>query len=121
MKGICALYDEETELLKSHIYPNFVIRYTKNTGSSYLRNFTEPEKRQQDGPKIPLLGFRAEQEFSQREKWFSETIFKPYLKGKYSLKYNENLYFFTISFLWRIIHLNLRSSDLSKKWYFKEY
>jgi hypothetical protein len=118
MIGICALYDIKTELLESHIYPKFVIKHTKKTGSSYLRNFVEPNKRAQDGPKINLLSFKAEQEFSIREKWFAENIFVPYLRGEYSLKYDQNLYYFAMSFLWRIIHLQFRNNDLTKKWHF---
>lgn len=118
MKGICALYDEETELQESHIHPKFVIKHTKKTGSKYLRSFVNPNKREQDGIKIPLLGFRAEQEFAKREKWFSENIFKPFLNGKHNLEYDENLYYFAISFLWRVIRLELKSGDLSDKWYY---
>lgn len=117
MKGSCALYDKESKLLDSHIYPKFIIKHTKKTGSSYLRNYEKPNKREQDGPKIKLLSFEAEQAFSKREKWFAENIFVPYLSRKYKLQYDNNLYYFAISFLWRVIHLELRSNDLSKKWY----
>ena len=121
MRGICALYEKETDLLESHIYPKFIIKHTKKTGSSYLRSFDNPDKREQDGPKINLLSFEAEQEFSKREKWFAENIFRPYLKGKYILEYDENLYYFAISFLWRVIHLELKTSknNIEKKWHYK--
>lgn len=72
MKGICKLYHLETELQESHIFPKFVINYTKKTGSKYLRSFIEPDKRMQDGIKKHLLGQDAEQDFSKREKWFAE-------------------------------------------------
>lgn len=65
MKGICELYRIETELRESHIYPKFVIDYTKKTGSKYLRKFDNPNKRQQDGIKLHLLSEKAEQEFSK--------------------------------------------------------
>lgn len=52
MKGICALYDYETDLLESHIYPKFVINYTKKTGSNYLRQFVKPNIRQQGGARM---------------------------------------------------------------------
>ena len=61
MKGICALYDNETELMESHIFPKFIIKNTKKTGSQYLRRVIEPNKREQDGPKSYLLSFKAEQ------------------------------------------------------------
>lgn len=122
MKGICALYEEETDLLESHIYPRFIIKHTKETGSRFLRNFETPNKREQDGPKLHLLGLKAEQKFSKSEKWFAENIFKPYLNEKFTLEYDENLYYFAISFLWRVIQLELRTSktDFTKKWYYQK-
>jgi len=118
--SICALYEKKSKLLNSHIYPKFIIKHTKKTGSSYLRNYEEPNKRAQDGPKIKLLSFEAEQALSIREKWFAENIFVPYLSKKYQLQYDQNLYYFALSFLWRVIHLELRSKDLSKKWYYSK-
>lgn len=120
MKGNCALYDEETELLESHIYPKFVINHTKETGSRFLRSFETPNRREQDGPKLRLLGLKAEQKFSRSEKWFAENIFKPYLNEEFTLEYDENLYYFAISFLWRVIQLEFRTSktDFTKKWYY---
>jgi hypothetical protein len=119
MKGICALYDIETELLESHIYPKFVINYTKKTGSKFLRRFVNPNVRNQDGIKLYLLSKKAEQEFALREKWFAENIFVPYLSRKLELEYNENLYYFAVSFLWRILVLELKSDkNLKDKWYY---
>lgn len=119
MKGICALYDIETELIESHIYPKFVINYTKKTGSKYLRRFVNPNIRQQDGIKLYLLGEKAEQDFSVREKWFAENIFVPYLSQKHELDYNENLYYFAVSFLWRVLVLELKSENkLKEKWFY---
>lgn len=118
MKGICELYKIESDLKESHIYPKFVINYTKKTGSKYFRKVIEPNKREQDGIKLHLLSERAEQDFSKREKWFAEKIFIPYLSGNYELSYNENLYYFVISFLWRILVLNLKDNTVKDKWYY---
>jgi hypothetical protein len=119
MKGICALYNIETELLESHIYPKFVINYTKKTGSKFLRRFANPNVRLQDGIKLYLLSEKAEQDFSLREKWFAENIFVPYLSRKLELDYNENLYYFAVSFLWRILVLELKkNNNLNDKWYY---
>jgi hypothetical protein len=120
MEGICALYQEKTKLRESHIFPKFVINYTKKTGSQYLRKVAEPNIRMQDGAKEYLLGEKAEQEFSKREKWFAENIFHPYISGKRELNYNENLYFFSISLLWRVLVSQLRTEDYKKKWYYEE-
>ncbi|WP_449388267.1 hypothetical protein [Chryseobacterium lineare] len=119
MKGICALYDIETDLQDSHIFPKFIIKYTKKTGSKYLRKLVNPNVRIQDGIKKHLLGKDAEQEFSKREKWFAENIFVPYLATKKSLPYNENLYYFVISFLWRALVLELKiTKNINDKWYY---
>ena len=120
MTGTCALYKTEGELRNSHIIPKFVFKHSKKTGSKYQRRVVEPNVRMQDGIKIPLLSPKAEEEFSKREKWFAENIFHPYLKSQYNLPYNENLYYFAISLLWRTVHLEMRMDEsLSKKWHYQ--
>lgn len=120
MKGICALYEIEDDLKESHIFPKFIVNHTKKTGSKYFRRLVEPDKRIQDAVKLHLLSEKAEQEFSKREKWFAENIFVPYLAGKTNLPYNENLYYFAVSFLWRILVLELkRDENLKTKWYYQ--
>ena len=120
MKGICELYKFETELKESHIFPKFVVNYHKKTGSKYFRKPTESNKRLQDAIKLYLLSERAEQEFSIREKWFAENMFYPFHKGKRELEYNQDLYYFTISFLWRVLKLNLRNENLKDRWYYSK-
>lgn len=116
MIGNCKLYDSETTLRKSHIYPKFAVDYLKATGSKYLRTFAKPDLRMQDGIKRHLLGERAEQEFSKREKWFAEQIFIPYMKdGKKSFDYDENLYYFISSFLWRVLAIQLEHPNVKDK------
>ncbi len=115
MKGKCRLTLKETELRNSHIYPKFVIEWMKETGSKYQRRYKTPDKREQDGYKRYLLSEEAEQLFSLREKWFSEKIFKPYLENSYAeLIYNENLFYFSISMLWRILVLELDQPESRK-------
>lgn len=114
MTGKCRLYDIVTELRESHIYPKFVIDYFKSTGSKYMRLYSEPNKRMQDGIKKYLLSQDAEQKFSLSEKWFAEQMFKPFQeKLQTSFEYNENLFYFSVSFLWRILLLNLEYSSVS--------
>ncbi|WP_275316919.1 hypothetical protein [Tenacibaculum bernardetii] len=104
--------------MESHIFPKFAVKYHKKSGSKYLRQFIEPNKRIQDAIKLYLLSEKAEQEFSIREKWFSEKIFYPYINGKTELNYKEELFYFSISFLWRVLILNFKTEELSNKWYF---
>lgn len=113
MKGICKLTREETELRNSHIYPKFIINWMKETGSNFLRNYTSPNIRIQDGYKKYLLSEKAEQLFSAKEKWFAEQMFRPYLENPSSpLKYDQNLFYFSISILWRILVLELENPEI---------
>lgn len=118
MKGICKLYDVETDLKQSHIIPKFVFDHLKNTGSRYLRFFANPNKREQDGMKEYLLCDKAEQDFSKREKWFAEKIFYPYInRNQRQFKYDENLFYFSISLLWRVLIGHLDRSNLQSQHY----
>ena len=116
IKGKCRLFGDDCELRNSHIFPKFVIDYFKETGSRFLRTFKEPNRRQQDGLKRYFLSEKAEQRFSINEKWFAENIFKPYLKQQRIIfEYDEHLFYFAISLLWRILVLkleeNIKESD----------
>ncbi|MBE9463653.1 hypothetical protein ACFP1I_12025 [Dyadobacter subterraneus] len=104
MIGICRLYEIKAEQKVSHIIPKFAYEHTKKTGSRFLRGFANPNIRMQDGPKKYLLCQEAETEFSKRETWFTNNIFYPYLAGdKKHLKYDNNLFYFTVSMLWRVL------------------
>lgn len=116
--GVCALTGEYCELQESHIYPKFVYKYLKQTGGSRFRIANNPTKALQDGLKIPLLGRHAEQEFSKREKWFAENIFNPFVNGQLMNKkiaYDEHLYYFCISLLWRVLYLSKESINGDKE------
>ena len=115
MRGKCQLYLRDEELLNSHIIPKFVYDYTKSTGSPYLRAFSKPNVRLQDGPKRYLLCNEAEQEFSKRERWFANNIFFPYQKDeKYAFDYDENLGYFIISVLWRMLTQQIPHESIKK-------
>lgn len=119
MKGICRLTHKVTDLRHSHIYPKFVIKWMKDTGSTYLRNLANPNKRFQDGYKKYLLSQEAEQLFGDKEKWFAQNIFHPYLNDPSTkLKYDENLFYFSISMLWRILILELDNPTITKFRYY---
>lgn len=106
--GICALTGESCELQESHIYPKFVYKHLKQTGGGRFRIANNPNQPLQDGLKKYLLGWWAEQEFSKREKWFAENLFTPFVNGKLTdtkVVYDEHLYYFCISLLWRVLNL----------------
>lgn len=101
---ICALTHEECELKKSHIYPKFIWDFLKEKGGSRFRSVHAPTKIMQDGEKCFLLGNRAEQMFSLREKWFAEHIFIPFCNDAImntKVSYNDSLFYFIVSVLWR--------------------
>ncbi len=106
--GICALTGKRCELQESHIYPKFIYKHLKQTGGGRFRIANNPNQTLQDGLKRPLLGKWAELEFSKREKWFAENIFSPFVNGQLAdmeVEYNEQLYYFCISLLWRVLNL----------------
>ncbi|MCK9410723.1 MAG: hypothetical protein M0Q53_00385 [Prolixibacteraceae bacterium] len=112
MIGICRLTREKADLRNSHIYPKFVVEWMKSTGSKYQRGYATPNKRDQDGYKKYLLSEEAEQLFGKREKWFAENIFRKYLDNTFlQMTYDENLFYFAISMLWRILVLELELPD----------
>lgn len=121
MKGICKLYNVEAELRESHIFPKFTVEYMKRTGSRFLRNPNNPNLRKQDGLKYYLLSAKAEQQFGDREKWFSQKVFYPHQQDKlWLLEYDENLYYFALSFLWRVLimELNFSSVNVKSHWFY---
>lgn len=102
--NLCRLELKEKELKNSHIIPKFAFDYMKSTGSKYLRNIENPNKRHQDGTKQYLLCNNCEQLFSKRERWFANNIFFPYLDNKKTeFEYDDNLSYFIISMLWRVL------------------
>lgn len=106
--GNCALTGKRCELQNSHIYPKFIYNHLKKTGGGRFRIANNPNQALQDGLKKHLLGGWAEQEFSKREKWFAENIFFPFVNGRLTdmkVEYDEQLYYFCISLLWRVLHL----------------
>ena len=68
-----------------------------------------------------MLSRKAEQLFSIREKWFSENVFHKYLNNRNAeIIYDENMFYFAISFLWRILVLELEQPDIEKFKFVKE-
>lgn len=107
--GKCLFCNKEKKLMKSHLIPKFVGRWLKETSvTPFFRYGENPNKRQQDIIKIPLLCEECELLFSGYEKYFSENIFIPFQNGETQFSYNELLKKFIISVNWRIgnYHLN---------------
>lgn len=65
MNGVCLLCKRERELQLSHIIPNFVYNWLKDTSPSFIRSSQNPNQRIQDGPKYYLLCAECEGLFSK--------------------------------------------------------
>jgi hypothetical protein len=57
---------------------------------------------------LPLLCWDCEKKFSKAETYFSNNFFYPYLnENQQEYNYDEHLYYFLISILWRVLTLNI--------------
>jgi hypothetical protein len=104
----CALCNEVAELCLSHLVPAFVGRYLKETSATgYLRNGVNPNRRQQDTNKEPLLCNQCEGTFSTFENEFSRKAF-PIIQGDdfKELNYDSWLLKFLVSVNWRLLVTN---------------
>jgi len=117
-EGVCALTKETCVLQNSHLYPKFMFTMMKSLGGTKFRSTDMPNRVLQDGIKMQLLGEKAEQMFSKREKWFAETIFRPYCLSKEfsktKIRYDETLYYFIISILWRQLYIAIGNNTLKE-------
>jgi hypothetical protein len=105
MIDTCAFCRNRRELRESHIIPKFVLDWLKETsGTGYLRFSHSPNKREQDGPKIPLLCNDCERTFGVWETQVSKNIFRPLHDdpGK-RLRYQKWLAKFCASVAWRVV------------------
>lgn len=112
MKKHCALTLKEADLVQSHIYPKFVYRELIKDGGSGFYSSGNIDYRYQDGYKRPLLSKEAEQLFNNRgETWFANKVFYPYFanNGVFDnrIAYDEHLFYFAVSLLWRCLYENL--------------
>src|SRR6266511_3944641 len=77
MLGVCKLCQKTREILDSHVFSKFVIRWMKETGTGYLRAVKQPNLRKQDGSTEKLLCRECEQRFSNNETYFASKVFYP--------------------------------------------
>lgn len=106
MPTICQLCENTKELVESHIIPKFVFSWLKNTSPGHIREYKTPNRRVQDGLKLPMLCNDCELLFSVWENVFSREVFLPihetqssepqYPYGDWALK-------FAVSVSWRIL------------------
>lgn len=108
MEGICRLCREKKELAGSHIIPKMFYKHIKERSETGgIRLVSDPNKRLQDGLKLPFLCHDCEQLFSKYEKYFSDNFFQPTKNNSSEIKkYNtkdDNLRYFILSVAWRCL------------------
>ncbi|MFD0672618.1 hypothetical protein [Cohnella sp. GCM10027633] len=100
---------ETKELRESHIIPNFIGKWIKETSATgFLRSALNPNRRAQDLAKLYLLCGECEELFSINEKRFAENVFIPFQNGQKRFDYDEWLLKFFISINWRVGILEVR-------------
>ena len=107
----CRLCQQARPLRISHVIPKFVFRWINNTSATgFFRFGLNPNKRQQDGLKQPLLCEDCEQRLSGWERAFAEQIFVTLREGQgfEPVRHGPWLAKFTASLSWRVL-LELQS------------
>lgn len=98
----CKLCSQNRVLRESHIIPQFVARWLKDTSATgYLRQAVKANLRKQDFPTQELLCGECETRLSRWETQFSQSIFMPYWDGETEFAYDDWLLKFTVSLIWR--------------------
>lgn len=111
----CALCQKEPAIKNSHIVPKFVTDWLKETGGR-IRNASNPNRRIQDGLKIPLLCLQCENAFSLWEGSFKQQVFDPIHSAAPQLhshiEYGKWLLKFSVSVCWRVLKSSAIENDL---------
>lgn len=115
MDNTCSLCNQNEDLKKSHIIPNFIGKWFKeNSSTGFMVKAENASNRVQGLPTSNLLCDECEGKFSTFEKYFSEKIFYPFHEQKIrSFEYDSNLELFLISVSWRV--LKMQSEDYKLK------
>ena len=119
----CALCGERAVLQMSHILPSFVFAWMKRTSATgHIRFGMAPNRRVQDGLKVPLLGECCEQRIASWEKEFAERVFHPIHDADVyegfgpspasPIEYGPWLLKFAVSVSWRSLVFVLRSRGI---------
>lgn len=113
----CRLCGRETILLQSHIYPKFILKWLKDTGTGYIRSGENMNLRRQDGLKVHLLCSNCEKLFSNFETYFASSIFYPVVDKDSEFPYDKRLFKFVISIMWRLMQHSLKQDQVGLPFY----
>lgn len=104
IQGTCRLCQCDKELVKSHIFPKFIIDWMKRDSGPYLRGGLNPNRRLQDGFKRNLLCRGCEDIIGRAENWFAQEFFRPFMNSfQLEFDYGPELFRFLISLHWRVL------------------
>lgn len=105
----CQLCENRNAIKDSHVIPAFVFRAIKSDSpTGYFRNPNAPNRRLQDGDKLPLLCGECEQRFGDAERSFANEIFKAFhTTDQDRFTYGPWLHYFMTSLAWRTLILDL--------------
>ncbi len=111
---LCALCLNEQPLRTSHVLPAFAFRWLRETSATgHIRSGEAPNKRVQDGMKLPLLCQDCETLFSSFETAFSSRVFYPYTENpKRPYAYENWMLKFCVSISWRVLESARRRGKL---------
>ena len=103
--------------VRSHIFPQFVSRYLRETSATgYIRMSAAPNKRVQAGPWDYLLCQRCEALISPWETRFAKKVFRPILEGqKRVIRYGRWLPMFATSVTWRVLAFHKAHPEIGHK------
>lgn len=104
MLGTCRLCQQTEELQESHIIPAFAFRWLRGHHEGYLRHTQEPNKRVQDGLKLPFLCKQCEGHLNQFETDFANELFYPLNSDEVErVRFGAWLLKFCVSISWRVL------------------
>ncbi|MDZ4137692.1 MAG: hypothetical protein U1D66_02305 [Erythrobacter sp.] len=104
MQGNCGFCGSFSELRGSYVLPAFVFRWLRDrSGKGHLRNTDNPNRRVQDGLKLPWLCDECEGRFSKFETAFATKAFHPWHQGQTAISYQEWMLKFCVSVSWRVL------------------
>lgn len=112
MLGTCAFCGNKAELRESHVLPAFVFRWLRSrSGKGHLRNTDSPNRRVQDGLKLPWLCGTCEGHFGKYETAFATNVFHPWHEGAIRIRYGEWMLKFCVSVSWRVLKFARGQND----------
>ena len=104
VEGVCAFCATRARLVESHVLPAFVYRWLRDrSGTGHIRRTDSPNRRVQDGLKLPWLCQQCEGRFSRYETAFATKVFHPWQTGMNRIAYGEWLLKFCVSISWRVL------------------